>query len=198
MKKFLTAKTLGLFFKALAEEWPHPAEILLLGGAAGLVVGNNRPTRDVDFEVSFASKRAGRKRFQSAVRRATERTGIDAQFSENVARWSMISFLDYSKHRKPFKRYGKIRVSFLDPPYWSIGKVSRYWDQDIRDMIFVFSKVPVDPVRLARLWERALKESPLSDRLFGVKTQMCNFFKTYGRKIWGRSCPLEKILPLFQ
>jgi len=198
MKKFLTSKTLDLFFKTLSEEWPHPTEILLLGGAAGLVVGSSRPTRDIDFEVSFASKHADREGFESAIQRIQERIGIDAQFSEDVSRWSMISFLDYSKHRKPFKRYGKIKVFFLDPPYWSIGKVSRYWDQDIRDMIFVFSKYKVDPMRLARLWQKALKESPLSDRLFSTKKQMHDFFKTNGRKIWGNSCPLEKILPLFE
>jgi len=198
MKKFLTPKTLDLFCKTLSEEWPHPTEILLLGGAVGLVAGSNRPTRDIDFEVSFVSRHADWEGFESVIRRIKGKIGIDAQFSENVERWSMISFLDYSKHRRPFKRYGKINVFFLDPSYWSIGKVSRYWDQDIQDMIFVFSKYKVDPIRLARLWQKALKKSPRSDCLFSTKKQMHDFFKTYGQKIWGRSCPLEKILPLFK
>lgn len=197
MKKGLTLEMLDLFFKRLSEEWPHQTKILLIGGAASLVMGGERPTRDVDFEVSFALKDIDREGFETAIQRIQEKTGIDAQFSETVERWSMISFLDYSKHRRPFKRYGKINVSFLDPLYWSIGKVSRYWDQDIQDMIFVFSKYKVDPTRLAQLWKRALKESPLSDRLLGAKKQMHHFFKTYGPKIW-KGIPLEKILPLFE
>lgn len=196
--KILTFKTLDHFFKTLSEEWPHRVEILLFGGAAGLIMGSTRPTRDVDFEISFASKNVNLENFERVIERVKERTGIDTQFSEDAARWSMISFLDYAKHKRPFKHYGKISVFFLDASYWSIGKVSRYWDQDIKDMILVFRKEKTDPLVLARLWRKALHQSPTSTRLFNVKKQMSHFFKTHGPKIWGKKLPLEKILPLFE
>lgn len=200
MRNILHLETIDLFFQTLSEEWPHAAEILLVGGAVALVLGGNRPTEDIDFEVSLVP---GAKRwddFQSVVEEVKEKTKIRVQFSESIERWSMISFLDYAnhKHRILFKRYGKIHVFLLKPAYWSIGKVGRYLDQDIKDMILVFSKEKIDPLALARLWRKALDQSPRSTQLFNVKKQMHHFFKRYGPKIWGRYLPLEKILPLFE
>lgn len=193
--KHLRLETIDLFFGTLAKVWPHPAEILLIGGAVALIVGSNRTTEDIDFEATLGPGSKWED-FQAAIEKVKANLRIRVQFSESIERWSMISFLDYGKHRVPYKQYGEIRVSSLEPPYWGIGKVSRYLDQDIQDMILVFSKEKVDPVHLAHLWRKALKESPASSQRFNVKKQMADFFKTYGRKIW-KDVPLNKILPLF-
>lgn len=192
----LRLETIDLFFNTLAKEWPHPTEILLIGGAVALIMGSHRTTEDIDFEASLDSKRKWED-FQATIEKIKENLGIRVQFAESIERWSMISFLDYTKHRVPYKRYGKIKVSFLEPAYWGIGKVSRYLDQDIQDMILVFSKGKADPLHLAKLWRRALEKSPVSSRLFNVKKQMHHFFKTYGPEIW-KDAPLDKILPLFE
>ena len=194
--KNLRLETIDLFFGTLAKEWPHATEILLIGGAVALIVGSNRTTEDIDFEAALGSGSKWED-FQRAIEKIKEKLGIRVQFSESIERWSMISYLDYAKHRNPYKRYGKIKVAFLEPAYWSIGKVSRYLDQDIQDMVLVFSKEKTDPLRLARLWRKALNESPVSTQLFNVKKQMHHFFRTYGPKIW-KDIPLEKILLLFQ
>ena len=50
------------------------------------------------------------------------------------------------------------------------------------------------PLRLALLWKRALQESPCSTALFLVKKNAHYFFKTFGKKIWGRAFKVEEIL----
>jgi len=194
--KRLHLKTIDLFFETLAKEWPHPTEILLIGGAVALIVGSGRITEDIDFEATLHSRQKWN-RFQETISKIKEKLGIRVEFNESIERWSMISFLDYTKHRIQYKRYGKIKVMYLDPVYWGIGKVSRYLDQDIKDMILVFSKGKTDPLQLARLWQKALKQSPASSRLFNVRNQMADFFKTYGPKIW-KKIPLDEIMPLFE
>ena len=195
--KNLRLETIDRFFQTLAAEWPHPTQILLIGGAVALIVGSNRTTEDIDFEATL-DRGARWEDFEATLRKIEEGLKIRLQFSESIERWSMISFLDYTRHRVPYKRYGKINATFLKPSYWAIGKVSRYLDQDVQDMVLVFLKDKTDPVRLAKLWRRALDESPDSSQLFNVKKQMSHFFKTHGPGIWGKSLPLDKILPLFK
>lgn len=199
MNRSLKRKDIDLFFKTLSKEWPYSAEILLVGASVALIIGGERPTLDIDFEVSVTSKTPKKlKNFAEKVREIAAKLEIEVQFSEDVDSWSQISFLDYNKHGRPYKKYGKIAVNILEPSYWSIGKVTRYWQRDIKDMELVFSKEKPDPVQLAKLWLRALRKSPASTALFGVKKQMSHFFKTSGPKIWKKALLLDKILALFE
>lgn len=198
MNRSLKLEDIDLFFETLSKEWRYSAAILLVGGAVALIMGGERPTLDIDFEVSITSKPGKWEDFARKASEVKEKLGIGIQFSESAERWSQISFLDYGKHRRPYKKYGKITVNVLEPAYWSIGKVSRYWQRDIEDMQSVFLKEKPDPVQLAQLWLKALKDSPASTTLFGVKKQMRHFFETSGPKIWGKALPLVKILALFE
>ena len=198
MNRPLKLKDIDRFFETLSKEWRYPAEILLLGGAVALIIGGKRPTLDIDFEVSVISKPERLEDFVNKAIEIKDRIGVDIQFSESIERWSQISFLDYNRHKRPYKKYGKISVKILEPAYWSIGKVSRYWLRDIEDMELVFSKEKPDPIYLARLWLKALEKSPVSTALFGVKKQMRHFFENSGPKICGKDLPLPKILSLFR
>ena len=161
-------------------------------------MGGTRATYDVDFEVTPKNPKADLEAFFHKTRDITDRTGIGVEFGTSVERWSELTLLDYTQHKRPFKRYGTLAVYVLEPPYWAIGKVARYWDQDIQDMISVFSHEKTDPKNLAGVWQRVLKESQPSTVLFNLKKQMRHFFKTHGPKIWGKALMLEKILPLFE
>jgi hypothetical protein len=185
------------FFQELSRQWRHPTRLLLIGGAGALLMGGARPTMDVDFEVQFLSTEGSWELFEEAVRKVTEETGIGAQCAESIERWSELTLLDYRRHSRRVGRFGAIEVRVLEPEYWSIGKIGRYWDQDIQDMIAVFKRQKPNPVRLAQIWARAISRSPKSTQLALVRRQALHFFRTSGTEIWGKTLPLEKVNTLF-
>ncbi len=71
---------------------------------------------------------------------AIDETGIQANYAEDIDRWGMVTLLDYRNNTKLYKKYGKLALWVLDPAYWSIGKMTRFIDPDIQDMIQVFRK----------------------------------------------------------
>ena len=185
------------FFQELSLHWKRPTRVLLIGGAGALLMGGVRPTMDVDFEVQFLSRGGSWEPFEEAVRKVREGTGIGAQCAESIERWSELTLLDYRRHSRPVGRFGKIEVRVLEPEYWSIGKIGRYWDQDIQDMIAVFKRQKPDPLRLAQIWAQAIARSPKSTQLALVRRQTLHFFQTSGKEIWGNTLPLERINALF-
>lgn len=171
------------FFEKLAEKLGEPARIILTGGAASLLLGGSRPTQDIDFclrthEGSHVDKAI------EEVKRSTE---IGAQYSDDIDRWSAITFLDYDQHTIHYQSFGKIKVEILAPEYWSIGKMTRFYDSDIDDMIAVFKKQKTKIADLIPLWHRALKNSPRSNVQIQFKKQVAYFIKTFGKNIWGKS-----------
>lgn len=186
------------FFKALDAELKQEAGIILTGAAAGSIYGSSRPSMDVDFEIKLKDSGAAEwERLESAVKKAVDKTGIYANYSEDIDRWGMITLLDYKKEASLYKKYGKLAVKVLDPAYWSIGKMTRFIDPDIQDMIQVFSKKRTSVPRLAKVWGRALKESPRSAALAGFRRQVEGFFNSYGKKIWGKGFDADKAIEQF-
>ncbi len=79
-------------------------------------------------------------KFFQGVGKKNLRTGIAAQYAEDIDRWSSIALMDYKKHVYLYQRFGSIEVCLMEPAYWAIGKLSRYLDQDIQDLAHVFKK----------------------------------------------------------
>jgi hypothetical protein len=172
------------FFQELARQWPHKAEVILTGAVAGHLLKSHRPTQDVDFEIHFLEDQGKRQLFVKAIRRVEMDTGLAAQYAEDIERWSMISLLEYRKHKKFYKNFGSISVYFLDIFHWSIGKISRGLDTDYRDLTVAFTKGQPDPKKLAQTWNKAVRNSPLSEAPGKLLKQAQYFFKTYGPQIW--------------
>ena len=187
---------LDRFLAALARHWPRPATLLLTGAQAASTWGRVRFTRDVDFEVAGIPARL-MPAFDQAVHAARRASGLEAQYSTRIDRWSEISLLAYRRTAQPFKRYGRIEVRVLDPLHWSIGKVARYLNSDADDLIVVFRRIQPEPLTVARTWARALQKSPPSSQLWPVKQQMLDFFRTHARAVWKRPVPMDKIERLF-
>lgn len=181
------------FFSELALRWKNPARIHLIGGAAAQAYGVNRFTVDVDFEAILPDNNREWNLFEEAVRETEKITGIKAQFGENIDRWSRITLLDYRKHLKHYKDFQKLKVYLLKPEYWSIGKISRFWDSDIGDMVAVFKNENTDPLSLAKIWMLALRRSERHSDLFNIKKNAAYFFVTYGKEIWGKKFSEEEI-----
>jgi len=186
------------FFKILATEFQKEARIILTGAAAGTILGSIRPSVDIDFAVEI--KRPGEstwKEFNAAVRKAISETGIQANYAEDIDRWGMITLLNYRNNTKFLKKYGHLTLSVLKPAIWSIGKVTRFIDPDIKDMIQVFRKTKISPTRLAETWGKALRKSQRSTALIRFRRQVESFFKSYGKKIWGRNFNATKTIIQF-
>jgi len=176
--------------------------IILTGAGAGALYGKIRATMDLDFALKFKTSSAKKKErlwteFSKAAHEVTVRLGIAAHFAEDIDRWSSISYLDYEKHTLPFKRFGFIKVRLLEPPYWAIGKLARYLDPDIRDVVGVMKKTQTRPQTLATVLGRALKQSPRSTACELFRRQVEDFLTRYGRKIWGKEYHAPETLRLF-
>lgn len=186
------------FFRIVDAEFQDNARAILTGAAAGNILGGTRPSMDVDFEIALKSlNEENWRKLESAIRKAVRETGIQANYTEDIDRWGMITLLDYKKNATLYKKYGKLALYVLDPAYWSIGKITRFLNPDIQDMIQVFRKKKVSPSQLAKVWGRALKKSPRSTALASFRRHAEAFFESYGIKIWGSGFNSTKVVRQF-
>lgn len=187
------------FFDLLARELDQPVTVILTGAAAGSLLGHVRPSRDIDFAIRPARRGANQwQRVEEAIDRATQRSGISVNYAEDIDRWGAISLMDYARHTRPYRRFGRVRVRLLDPAYWSIGKISRYLDPDVQDLVGVLSRHPVPPQRLLTIWAKALRVSPRSTTSTAFRHQAEHFLRTYGMRIWGKRFNPERSIKKFQ
>ena len=194
----MTPRQIDQFFRALGRQLEVPARAILTGAAAGSLWGHVRPSLDVDFAIRPAGRGRGAwQHIEQAVERASRLTGIRAHYAEDIDRWSAVSFLDYRRHTTPYRRYGLLDVRLLDPAYWSIGKMTRYLDLDVRDLVHVLSRQRVPPCRLVALWARAIRHSPRSPALGQCRRQIEHFLRTFGHAIWGQTFDAERAIRLF-
>lgn len=170
-------------------------KIILTGAAAGNLMGSVRPSLDIDF--AFLCDKKNFEKLDSAIKRTCELTGIPANYSEDIDRWSQITLMDYKHHTISYKKFGRVNVHILSPSYWTIGKIDRYLDIDVNDLIKVLKNRYVSPLALSQLWGKALKESPRSSELFVFKLHVEHFFKTYGGTIWEDKFSAEQCIKKF-
>lgn len=186
------------FFQVLDKELDERVTVVLTGAAAGVLWGSFRPSRDVDFAIRPARETPGIwERIEEAVERTVKLTGIMANYAEDIDRWGTVTLLDYWNRAHSHRQFGKLKVSLMDPAYWSIGKIGRYLESDVQDLVGVLSRRKVPAMRLAQLWGRALRESPPSSDCFQFRGQAESFMRTYGRKIWGKRFDSEEAIRRF-
>lgn len=190
-----------LFFLELDRELSSPASVILTGAAAGAIYGNVRPSVDIDFEIRLNRKRDRRNRdeaLQDLIRGVSSKLGIAANYSDDISHWSMIDYLDYRKSSVPYKKIGQIDVRLLAPKYWTIGKMARFLEIDILDIVKVIKKKRLRPSPLISLWARALRSSPLSLAKGQFRRNVENFINIHGRKLWGRAFDRQKAIEGFR
>jgi hypothetical protein len=186
----MTRRQIERFFTILATELGEPARAFLTGAAAAALWGRVRPSADIDLGLEFRSQSRKRnagswERIQQAVDRTTRLTGIPASVAEDIDRWGMITLLDYKRSSRRFRLFGKLDVRLLSPLHWSIGKLTRCLDPDIRDVMEVFRRQGVPFIGVARTWGRALRASPASTAQFQFRRNVEDFFARRGRAVWG-------------
>jgi len=167
-------KDADAYFKALSGEVKTPLVLVLTGGIAAGIMADERTTDDIDFAIlRYARKTLPE--LEALLQRLAKKHGVLIQYSNDIDRWSLVSFLDWKKHSRPYSRQGFLEVRVLDPYYWSIGKITRGIGRDLKDLEAVIRKQKLDWKKLASLWAKALRESPPSSALFNVRKQMENF-----------------------
>jgi hypothetical protein len=186
----MTIRRIERFLATLARELNVPATAYVTGAAAAALWGSVRPSRDIDLGLEFRSQPrspAGEwEQLQNAVDRTTKLTGIPANVAEDIDRWGMITLLDYKRSARRYKRFADLDVKLLDPVHWAIGKLTRYLDADLQDVVRVFRRQRVSPSSAASVWGRALRASPASSAQLQFRRNVEDFLTRSGRSIWGR------------
>jgi hypothetical protein len=193
---------LDRFFGALAAHVPGSVKVILTGGAAALLMGATRPTGDLDFGVTLIAPRETQERdwtaVEAAIAAASRLTGMTAQYSADIDRWSSITMPNYQRHTRLYQRFGRVRVHLLEPIYWAVPKLARYLDTDAEDIEAVLHAEGVGPEPLARLCGRALRASPRSSAQFSFRQHVEHFFRAHGPAVWGSSFDAEAAVRAFR
>jgi len=194
----MTRRRIEQFLKTLAAELDRPARLYLTGAAAAALLGRVRPSLDIDFGLEVEdSDPASWRAVQQAVDRASKLTGIAASAAEDIDRWGMISLLDYKKTARRHRRFGELDVRVLHPLHWAIGKLTRFLDVDIDDVVQVLRRQSIKAPAAARLWGRALRASPPSTAHFQFRRQVEAFIRAHGRTVWGARFDSEASIRIF-
>jgi hypothetical protein len=178
--EFKDKEDIELFFKRLSEFITEDIDIYLLGGCALIILGASRATQDIDFEIRGASDETIER-----IQQFCNDKNIPVNFSEDAGMWGMISINNNRNTALPYSDFGKINVRILDPLDMSIGKIERFTDIDIQDIIFLIKKFSMKPEELLTVWAKALSKSTKSEKVFLFRKQVESFIKTYSKKLWG-------------
>ncbi len=179
-------RQIDFFFRELDRALGRAAEIILLGASAGSLMGHIRPSLDIDFEIRLRGP-ARRTEVADRILATARKAAVAVNFSEDVSHWSMVSYLDYRRTARPYKKFGKLNVKLIAPAYWTLGKIARYHALDIRDVAAIIRKQKLQPAPLVRLWKRALASSELSLELGQFREHAVHFLKTRGPRLWGKT-----------
>ena len=194
----MTPQEIDRFFRVLAKEVKTPVNVIVTGAAAGALWGCVRPSKDIDFAIEVRNGGAHAwNGVEKAVRRTIVVTGIPANYAQDIDRWGQISLLDYRRHTLRYKTFGMVDVRILDPAYWAIGKLTRYLEPDVQDLIAAFSAKGIPAGRLVRVWGTAVKKSPPSTARLPFRQHVEHFIRRHGRKMWGRQFDPEPALREF-
>lgn len=179
-------KQIEHFFKVLSDQLQAPATVYLTGACAAALWGGVRPSQDIDFGLRLpARSRVTWDHVHACVQKASHITGIAASVAEDIDRWGMITLLDYQKRSQRHSRIGRLDLRLLSPAHWAIGKLTRYIESDVSDLVTVFRRQQLQPLPAVRLWGRALRASPPSSSQFQFRCHVESFLSLHGKAAWG-------------
>lgn len=183
----LSPSDIDRFFVELDKQFNSPLTVIITGAAAGAIMDNMRPSDDIDFEIQLPAtdQKNQKEKLERCINTVARSLQIPAQYTESISGWSQISLLDYRSKALHYKKIGKIQIDCLSPEYWAIGKLARYLPLDRRDLAQVLKNKKIKPESLIAVLSEALKKSPLSDKSREFKSNVADFLKSEGPKIWG-------------
>lgn len=126
-----------------------PASLVILGGSGLALLGNPRPTLDIDFD----GEEAAADEFRTLLEEVAAEMKIEL---EAVPLYRFIPLPAGSQDRHiPIGEFGKLHVMVFDPYSIALSKLDRGFDSDIEDIGFLLRRGLIDPGRLETMIDQA-------------------------------------------
>jgi hypothetical protein len=140
------------FLQRLGDRYLHPATIYLLGGSALCFLGNPRRTVDIDYTVEPAA---------DALVVEIESLADEMQLElEAVPIEEFVPLPDGSVERHQWiGQFRELRVYVYDPYTIALSKLSRGFETDLQDVVFLLRQRIITLTELTRYVEAALPQA---------------------------------------
>lgn len=149
--------TINSFLVALGGRQSEPAELVLLGGSALLLLGNLRTTVDIDYVGDDLQPTD----FQRTIAQVADELQLVV---DPVPIQHFVPVPPDSASRRAFiGRFGAVDVYVIDPYMMALSKLDRGFDSDIADIVFLVERSLVSPDHLAELITASVPEARTYD-----------------------------------
>lgn len=151
------------FFEALAKRHLKPATILLLGGGGLAVLGNMRPTLDIDYDIEAAPEE--KVELETVMQEVAAEEHLELEF---VPIEEFIPLPEGAKSRRRLiGQFGQLSVYLYDPYSIALSKVARGLETDIQDVVFMINE---KIIMLAKL-EEFVQDAVLKALQFDIESR---------------------------
>jgi hypothetical protein len=141
------------FLDALGKSFPESFRLYLLGGSALCLLGNPRPTLDIDYLGDDLVEAD----WQKEIKKVAEKMGVEV---EAVPIQRFLPVPDIAEQRSLyFDTFGSVEVYIFDPYSIALSKIDRGFDTDIDDVVFLVSHKLVTLAELERLLHELLPQA---------------------------------------
>jgi hypothetical protein len=131
----ITAADIRTFLQKLGERYSRPGILYLLGGGAICLLGNPRPTVDLDYAADFSSSDVQLREAMVAVAKEMSLDLEDVAFREFIP---LPKGAD-QRHRR-MGRFNQLEVFVFDPYSIALSKVARGFETDLEDVVFLLRR----------------------------------------------------------
>lgn len=153
----MESKQIHTFLTTLGERYPHPAQLVLLGGSALCLLGSPRPTIDIDYVGNDLKKNE----LQKTMEELASEMGLDVE-AVPIDRFIPLP-AGGDKRNLYVNKFGEIEVSILDPYGIALSKLDRGFDTDIDDIVFLIQRGLVEMDKMEQILQDALPNASRFD-----------------------------------
>jgi Nucleotidyltransferase of unknown function (DUF6036) len=129
----VSAEQVGSFLQELGRRYPKPAVLYLLGGSALALLGDSRPTLDIDY---VGSDIRGR---WDELQRLIDEVATEMDLKIDAVPYEEMIPLPpgWAQRHIHVGDYGEIHVYVFDPYAIALGKLDRGFPTDLEDVVFL-------------------------------------------------------------
>lgn len=143
------------FLDALGERYTRPATLYLLGGSALCLLGNPRRTIDIDY--TFIAPSSDIEQLTATIDAIAEELRLDLDV---VPIEEFIPLPDGSEQRHRWVgQFGQVAVYIYDPYSIALSKLSRGFEADLQDVLFLLRQKIITLPELSQFVESTLPKA---------------------------------------
>jgi hypothetical protein len=155
----ITQATLEAFFQRLGQKFSGQTDFYLLGGSALCLLGSTRQTLDIDFTTEPGSEPS--QTFEAVVKQVAREMNLDVE-PVPIAEFVPLPQNALSR-RRIIGRFGHLDVFVYDLYTIALSKISRGFESDIEDVLFLLRKDFINLPELKGYFEEILPAAPKAD-----------------------------------